>query len=68
MNDVYDNEFYYFKVIDKEGKCYGKKLDDNRYTPISDTYSTLLHNYLNSGGIISDNEYCVDCCFDDDLI
>ena len=46
----------------EKGKCYFK-IDYDRDS-IGDTYSTLSNSFLNSGGIISDSEYCVDSSVD----
>ena len=46
----------------EKGKCYFKINYDR--DSIGDTYSTLSNSFLNSGGIISDSEYCVDSSVD----
>ena len=70
MYNIIDNNDYFNKNINflekyEKGKCYFK-IDYNRDSSIGDTYSTLSTNFLNSGGIISDTEYCVDSSFDYD--
>lgn len=49
----------------EKGKCYFK-IDYNRDNSIGDTYSTLSDSFLNSGSVISNTEYCVDCSFNYD--
>ena len=61
-SDYFNNNVKYLKKYEK-GKCYFK-IDYNRDSSIGDTYSTLSASFLNSGGIISDTEYCVDSSFD----
>lgn len=70
MYNIIDNNDYFNKNINflekyEKGKSYFK-IDYNRDSSIGDTYSTLSASFLNSGGIISDNEYCVDSSFDYD--
>ena len=69
MYNIIDNDDYSCKnrnYLEKseKGKCYFK-IDYDRDS-IGDTYSTLSLSFLNSGGIIHDNEYCIDCSFDYD--
>ena len=60
-NDFFEKKFNSYTKYEK-GKCYFK-IDYDRDS-IGDTYSTLSNSFLNSGAIISDNEYCVDSTID----
>lgn len=69
MFNIVDNSDYFFNLnyLNKfeKGKCC-LKIDRGNDSGIVDTYSTLCDSFLSSGGIITDNEYCVDCTFDYD--
>ena len=60
-NDFFEKKLNTYTKYEK-GKCYFK-IDYDRDS-IGDTYSTLSNSFLNSGGIISDSEYCVDSSVD----
>ena len=60
-NDFFEKKFNFYTKYEK-GKCYFK-IDYDRDS-IGDTYSTLSNTFINSGGIITDNEYCVDSLID----
>ena len=67
MYNIIDNGDYFNKNLNfhensEKGKCYFK-IDYDRDC-IGDTYSTLSNTFINSGGIITDNEYCVDSLID----
>ena len=64
MFNIVDESDYLNKFISQEkGKCCFKT-NRGYNEKIVDTYSTLCDSFFNSGGIISDNEYCIDCSFD----
>ena len=60
-NDFFEKKFNSYTKYEK-GKCYFKINYDR--DSIGDTYATLSNSVLNSGGIISDSEYCVDSSVD----
>ncbi len=66
MFNIIDNYDYFNPYIeDEKGKCCLNR-DRGSNMGIVDTYSTLCDSFLSSGGIITDNEYAVDCTFNYD--